>query len=122
MNSTTLTSLDEALASSLTGINVKLMAEVADVAVLPDEGSCTTATIFKDTSPLKSLGGLKNIGAVPARAALYSALVKIVVPDPSLDPTRLPFPSTRIAVKFCSPILVSHCYALEIQSLIHLDH
>ena len=106
VNSTTLTSLDDALASSLTGVNVKLIDEAAEVAVLPDEGSCTTATIFKDTSPLKSLGGLKNIGVVPARAALYSALVNMVVPDPSLDPTRLPFPSTRIPVKFCSPILV----------------
>mgnify|MGYP006872197860 CR=1 FL=1 len=35
VNSTTLTSLDEALASSLTGASVKLKDEEADVAVLP---------------------------------------------------------------------------------------
>ena len=47
------------------------------------------------------------MGAVPATAALYSALVKIVVPEPSLDPTRLPLALTNIPVKFCSPILVN---------------
>ena len=30
----------------------------------------------------------------------------MVVPDPSLDPTRFPFPSTRTPVSFWSPILV----------------
>ena len=106
VNSTTLTSFKLISGVSLTGAKVKLKVEVGDVAVLPDVGSCTTATTFNSTLPLKSVGGLKNIGAVPARAALYSALVNIVVPDPSLDPTRFPFPSTSIPVKFCSPILV----------------
>ena len=49
--STTLTSLDEALASSLTAAKVKLKVDEADVAVLP-LGSWTTATMPKDTSPL----------------------------------------------------------------------
>ena len=56
VNSTTLTSLDEALASSLTAVNEKvslngLIFDGSDVAVLP-LGSCTTATMSKDTSPL----------------------------------------------------------------------
>ena len=52
VNSTTLTSFDEALASSLTGAREKASVEAADVAVLPELGSCTTASTLKDTTPL----------------------------------------------------------------------
>ena len=51
VNSTTLTSFELTSGVSLTGSNVKLKVDDADVAVLP-LGSCTTATMSKDTSPL----------------------------------------------------------------------
>ena len=51
VNSTTLTSFELTSGVSLTGSNVKLKVDVSDVAVLP-LGSCTTATMSKDTSPL----------------------------------------------------------------------
>ena len=47
-----LTSLKLTSGVSLTGAKVNVIVEAVEVAVLPEVGSCTTATALKDTAPL----------------------------------------------------------------------